>query len=300
MHLATAPSAFRPCIVGQHHLVTFGLTVVVIQPTVMTSRRTVKPGRNPRRGSNWQTWRCTQVLFGSVGAYFAEARRQLLGSWEAAVVCTDPRAPSREPSSALNRVGVSQSSQNLPGTRFGGCACHRSPGCSLSPAVPVCLQGHIHQFYRRSLAPAPRRPLLAARRLQLLGCIRDAGLSPELRSFQPKPAGSQGLCHTGVLAKARREHCLLLARVLCPAGASDEIRVYVLQKIFVLSGCQLCYKKDPLSSCIHTHYKELWCASGGIWSCHFPQQYSIIVSLEPAAQDPNLQPVFRKDRLLQN
>lgn len=92
MRLGTAPAAFSPCIVGQYHVTKFGLIVLAFYPAVTTSRNTVKPGGNPRRASKWQTWKCMQVLYGIVCAYFTEERRQLLGSWEAAdVQCMDPQ-----------------------------------------------------------------------------------------------------------------------------------------------------------------------------------------------------------------
>lgn len=87
MPLGSAPSAFSPCIVvGQSHFVKFGLTAFAFCPAATTSRNTVKPSGNPRRASKWQTWKCMQVLYRRVCAYFTEERRRLLGSREAAAV----------------------------------------------------------------------------------------------------------------------------------------------------------------------------------------------------------------------
>lgn len=156
----TAPSAFSPCVVGQYHLIKFGLIVLAFYPAVATSRNTVKPGGNLRRASKWQTWKCMQVLYQSVlillkkGGNSLGAGRQLSCSvrtlklpsylWHS---CLLWHSGSRgaELCSRVNRVWVNWSSENLPGTRSGGCACcHPFLGVHMFPQQCLCLWTHLY------------------------------------------------------------------------------------------------------------------------------------------------------------
>lgn len=95
-------------------------------------------------------------------------------------------------------------------------------------------------------------------------------------------AGPGGPWGAGVGAEA-----LLLAGALCPAAARGEVHVYVLQEVFPRWLLAVDAKGPPLAAFTHV-IKSSGVLVVVFGSSLFPQPYSIIVSLEPAAQDPNL------------
>lgn len=220
MRLGAAPSAFSPCTVGQYCLTKFGLTVLAFYPAATTPRNTVKPGGNLRRAWKWQTWKCMQVLYRSVWAYFTEERRRLLGSWEAAAVqCAEPQTaprlvtplpPVSPREQGVRALAVFQPCLSQPELwesarpQLRG-LCLLSPlagAADLPPAASVCPCGHTGTALRAPAAqparpgsaapPAARRaalhsrwrPRAAAGRLRIPCTAKVTGLSPELPRFR--------------------------------------------------------------------------------------------------------------------
>lgn len=281
-HLGTAPSAFRPCMVGQYDLIEFGLTVLAFYPAVTTSRNTGKPGGNLRRpqngsrGCEYRTEACVLTLqrgdscWGRRDTPVVTQPLPSVAQWERgvrALLWLEPRL-------SVPRGG------KRPGTRPGGGArCLPSPGVPPFPRPRSCAQTDPRGTAQRgrSVTPAlaPRCHLLPAG----LPCSRGAGplswAPATAPSFPGAPTAGSGSCGTWGPVGGRG-WCRSPQGAVPVAGRRAVSRsspwrgpcVRVAGGVSSLAAC--CGCEGSAFSCIHTRYKELWCARGGIWVFPLP------------------------------